>query len=230
MSARGRQLLIALGLAVVLVGIAIAVSLGGSDDEPEREPAEIGDLFDGIPQMGTVLGDPDASLEVTEFGDMQCPFCADFAADAVPSIVEDYVRPGSLRLDFAVLAFLGPDSEGLARLVGAASLQDLAWPTIELLYQRQGAENSGYATEDFLAEAAADVPGLDAERALADRESPQVDRILRQAATEANRVGVSGTPSFFHSEGGEAPVPLDVGSLDAEGFADAIDPLVGAGG
>jgi protein-disulfide isomerase len=226
MKTRGQRLLLAVGLAAILVVVAILVSQGGSNDDEGEDATGGSAQFAGIEQDGTVIGDPGAELTVTEFADPQCPFCAEFAAEALPGVIDDYVRDGRVKLDLQVLAFLGPDSEALARLVGAASLQDRAWETADLLYDRQGEENSGYATQEFIAEAAADVPGLDAERALADRDSARVDAILAEAQELAGELGVESTPSFVAEGQGVGPRPLELASLDAEAFAAAIDPLL----
>ena len=230
MKSPGQRLFVALALAAILVGVAIVISQGSDDDAGSSdEPTEIADRFAGIEQDGMTLGDPSAELTVIEFADPQCPFCAEFAADGLPGVIDEYVRPGRIRLDFAVLTFIGPDSEAMARLIAAASLQDHAWETIDLLYARQGTENSGYATEEFLAEAAADVPGLDAEQALADRDSPEVDAILEAARKSAARSGINSTPTFVAvGESGEAQA-LELGSLDAAAFSEAVDPLLSGG-
>ena len=230
MTNRARSFLIAGGLVVLLVVIGIVASQGGSDDDGDGgnldDTAELEALFDSIPQSGMVVGDPEAPVRVVEFGDLQCPFCAQFA-EAVPDVIERYVRTGQISLEFAPLAFIGPDSEALARLVGAASLQDRAWPLLEVLYARQGTENSGYATEDFLREAAEAVPGLDVERALADADSQEVADLLAEAQERAQDLQVESTPSFFWSPAGRDRFQrLDVQSLDIGGFANAIEPVL----
>ncbi|HEY8466517.1 MAG TPA: thioredoxin domain-containing protein [Solirubrobacterales bacterium] len=231
MTNRARSFLIAGGLVVLLVVIGIVASQSGSDDDGGGgsgvdDTAELEALFDGIPQSGLVVGDPDAPVRVVEFGDLQCPFCAQFA-ETVPDVIERYVRTGQISLEFAPLHFIGPDSEALARLVGAASLQDRAWPLLEVLYARQGPENSGYATEDFLREAAEAVPGLDVEQALADADSQEVTDILSDAQARAEEFGVDSTPSFFWAPSGRDRFQrLDVPSLDIGGFADAIEPVL----
>jgi protein-disulfide isomerase len=226
MTGRGQKLFVALGLAAILVIVAIVVSQSGSDDGGSGDdPAELSARFDGIEQRGMVLGDPAAEVTVSEFADLQCPFCADFATDTLPEVIDEYVRPGTISLEFEALAFLGPDSESLARLVAAASLQDLAWQTLDLAYARQGTENSGYATEEFLTEIAEDVPGLDAEQALADRTSPEVDAILADARDRAKAAGVNATPTF--TVGDEQ---LQVDSLDLAGFEAGLEPFLSSAG
>ena len=67
-------------------------------------------MFDGIPQDGVALGDPDAPITLVEFADLQCPFCAEWAIEALPVYVEDYVRTGQMRIEFRPLTFIGNDS------------------------------------------------------------------------------------------------------------------------
>ena len=226
MSDQAKKLTIAGVLAIALAGVAIALSQGGSEETEPLEAEDAAALFDGIPQAGTILGEPGAPVTVIEFGDMQCPFCADFAAEGVPQVLDELVRPGEVALDLQVLSFIGPDSERLARLVAAASLQDLAWPMAEVLYSRQGAENSGYATDEFLREAAGAVPGLDVERALEDATSAAAERVLAAAGERAAELEVQGTPAFFAEAGAGGPEPLRVDPLDGDGFAAAVEPLL----
>ena len=47
---------------------------------------------------------------MVEFADLQCPFCAEYTKNVVPTIVNRYVRPGKLRIEFRPLTFIGPDS------------------------------------------------------------------------------------------------------------------------
>ena len=81
-------------LAAVIVGVAVAISQGGADDdEPSPAPGSAGqeqaeDLFEGIPQSGVSLGDPDAPATLIEFADLQCPFCAEFATGELPGVID----------------------------------------------------------------------------------------------------------------------------------------------
>jgi protein-disulfide isomerase len=116
---------------------------------------------------------------LVEFADLQCPFCAQYARDALPAVIDQWARPGRLQLDLRLLTFIGPDSLRAARPAGAAALQDRLWSFSDLLFLNQGRENSGYVTTDFLRRIAKETPGLKVNRAFAERGSSQVDAQLR---------------------------------------------------
>ena len=71
--------------------------------------------------------------------------------------------------------FIGPDSEKALRAVYAAGLQGKLWDTLDLLYRSQGAENSGWVTDELLRSVGASIPGLNTDKMLADSSSAEVD-------------------------------------------------------
>jgi len=107
-----------------------------------------------------------------EFADVQCPYCATWASSSLAPLVRDYVRAGKVRIVFAGLSFIGPDSERGMRFALAAGRQDKLWDAIHLLYASQGAENSGWVSDALLREIGEAIPGLDTERALREASSP----------------------------------------------------------
>jgi protein-disulfide isomerase len=180
-------------------------------------------MLTGIPQHGTVLGDPKAPATVIEFADPQCPFCAAFATAVLPTVVKGYVRPGRVRLDLQLLTFLGPDSRRLGLMAAAAGRQNRMWQFAELVYRNQGEEGTGYATDAFLRKIAAAVPGLDVQRAMAERNSPASALVLRRAAAAASRLGANETPSFYLRKGDGAPRRVPLGELTPDSFTAALD-------
>jgi protein-disulfide isomerase len=237
---RDRRLLLlggALLAAVVVVVVAIVISQGGSDDEEQpsasggraqpSQSAEVEELFGGIPQQGVTLGEPDAPATLIEFADLQCPFCAQYTTSALPTVIEDYVRTGRLKMQLRLLRFIGPDSERGAEVAAAATLQDKGWEYSDLFFRNQGQENSGYATDQFLQRLARATPGLDVGQLESDLDTPSARALIRQAERQANRLGVSGTPSFFVQKGDAAPQPLELSSLDAGSVTDAIESALG---
>jgi protein-disulfide isomerase len=242
---RNRRLLLlggAILAAVVVVVIAIAVSQGSSDDDSagagggptasgggaqQGQSAEVKQLFGDIPQRGVTLGQSDAPATLIEFADLQCPFCAQYTTGALPTVIQDYVRTGRLKMQLRLLRFIGPDSERGAEVAAAATLQNKGWDFSDVFYRNQGQENSGYATDAFLEGLARETPGLDVEQLNSDLDSPAAERFIRQAERQANTLGVSGTPTFFVQKGNGAPQQLQLSSLDADSVTAAIDSALG---
>jgi protein-disulfide isomerase len=222
----------AVALALVVVVVAVVISQGGDDDAGDSgdsgtTAAKTQEGLTGIPQRGVTLGNPDAPATLLEFADLQCPFCAEYATQALPSVVDRYVRSGKLKLQLRLLAFLGPDSKRGADVAAGATLQNRLWQFSELFYRNQGTENSGYATDRFLRGLARDTPGLDVAQVSKDLDTPPATRLLRQADRQAKALGVTGTPSFFLVRRGAMPEPLEVSSLDADSFTSALDAALG---
>jgi protein-disulfide isomerase len=176
----------------------------------------------GVPQHGVTLGDPNAPVELVEFADLQCPYCALASSVLLPPVVDEYVRTGQLKIVFRNLDFLGPDSVAAARTAAAMGEQDHLWDFVELFFANQGAEGSGYVTDAFVRSIASAVPGADVGRAMADRNSLAVATQLQQANAESHRLGVDGTPAFFLVKPGQPPQRLELSSLRPEAFARAI--------
>jgi protein-disulfide isomerase len=175
--------------------------------------ATTSDPFAGIPQQGVTLGDPNAPVELIEFADLQCPYCAIVNKELIPSLVQRYVRTGQVKLVFRTLMFVGPDSKRLAQAAAAMGLQDRLWQFVHLAFQRQGRENSGYADDAFITSVAKAVAGADVSRVMADRTSPAADAVLREASAEADRLGVRATPTFFVVGPDKQPHEVDVREL-----------------
>jgi protein-disulfide isomerase len=199
----------AVAAAAVIVVAAILISAGGADDDEPRPPARV----ERIAQDGVSLGDPNAPATLIEFADLQCPFCAEFANNELPGVIDSYVRDGRLRLELRLLAFLGPDSERARQVAHAAALQDRMWGFTERFFRNQGPENSGYATDGFLQRLARQTPGLDVDRLSSDLGSQEAEALTRQAERLARRLGVEGTPAFYLVTDGGQPEPIEIDAL-----------------
>jgi protein-disulfide isomerase len=212
-------------LVVLAVSVVAGVALGGKNGDGGKpaDAREVSALFAGIPQHGTTLGSPRAPVTLTEFADLQCPFCAQYARDALPTIVRRYVRTGKVRLDFRILSFIGPDSVKAGRMTAAAGRQNRLWNFIELFYRNQGEENTGYVTDSFFRRLAGSIPGFEVGRALSERTSPSVATQLASDRDRATGLGIQSTPSFLVGRRGKPARPLQVTQLDAQAFAPKLD-------
>ena len=227
-----RRTYLTVGALAGLLAIAlIAASLLGARDAQQASAQELSGsdaatLLQGIPQSGSTLGRPGAPVTLVEFADLQCPYCAQWSERTFPEIVRDYVRPGKVRVVFAGLAFVGPDSDRALRFAAAAGRQGKLWHVVDLLYANQGAENSGWADDALMREIGAAVPGLRVEQAHGASASPAVDRQLAAARDLASRLGIRGTPTFAAGRTGTHLAPIRVTSLGTEGLRPTLDSLL----
>jgi protein-disulfide isomerase len=216
----------AVALAAVLVG---ASQISAREPKPEPQAAASAasahepSLFAGLPQQGIALGSPKAPVTLVEYADLQCPYCAQWAQATLPTLVADYVRSGKLRIVFHGLAFIGPDSDKALRTAHAAGRENHLWDVVHGLYQRQGAENAGWVTDDLVEQIAAHVPGLDPATLLEDAREPTVEPQLKRAEAAAEAAGVQGTPAFQVGPTGGPLELVQVSSLGPEGIVPAIE-------
>jgi protein-disulfide isomerase len=220
------------GVVVIAIGIVVAVVVsGGSSDSSSSANAttlpSAGDaqrLLAGIPQHGTVLGKPSAPVTMTEWIDLQCPYCQQFETQALPVLIRKYVRTGKLKIDARLIGFLGPDSHRGRLAALAAGKQNKLFNLAELLYYNQGPENTGWLNDDLLASAAASIPGLDAERMLSERNSAQTGNEANALDAQAQEQGVNSTPTILVGKTGKQPKLVTITSpTDSATIARAID-------
>jgi protein-disulfide isomerase len=231
---RGRLYVAGGVVALLVLGALIGASLLGGGGDTARETGgaaaygaeEVETLLAGIPQEGNALGDPSAPITLVEYADIQCPYCAVWSREVFPTVVEDYVRSGKIRMEFAGLYFLGAESELGLRSAVAAGEQDKLWNVLHLLYMNQGSENSGWVTESSLRSLGTSVEGLDASTMLADRDAPAVTRALEESQKRATAAGVSGVPSFEAGPTGGTMERIEFSSFDPAEFTKALDAVI----
>jgi protein-disulfide isomerase len=195
-------------IAVALVAVAIAISSSGGKktikvDSPQakRAAAQVSTLIAGIPQSGMTLGNPNAKVTVTEFGDLQCPICQQFAQGAEQQIINNDVKTGKAKLVFRSLETASQSSpisnvfptQQIAAY--AAGKQNKAWNYVLLFYNEQGQEGTGYATEPYFDSLAQQIPGLNFAKWKTDRQDPSLATQLTADTQAAQSKNFTGTPS-----------------------------------
>jgi protein-disulfide isomerase len=220
------------GAALFLATALIAISVVSTRDDGVAAPDAALDgtvtanLFAGIPQDGVALGRADAPVTLVEFADFQCPFCAAFSRDALPELVQAYVRTGKVRIELRPLAFIGPDSTKARELALGAGEQNRLWQVAHLLFEHQGAENSGWLTSERVTAITRAVPGLDAERSRAASRGKALHAQVAAAEADAARHGISSTPSFLAGRTGGELERLELESIGAGALRPTIDRLL----
>ena len=202
-----------LAVIVVIVVIVVAVSGGGGDDGT-KSSGEIEKLFAGIPQDGITLGEPGAKATLVEFGDLQCPACKDFADNGLPVLIKDEIRPGRAKIEFLNWPILGPDSTIAGKAALAASLQGRYWQFLEYFYANQGAEGTGYITDEFLTDIAEQAGVPDIDKWNEDRNLPRWEDEIVRNDEQAVDLGFTGTPSFALRKPDGSLEPIQGSSID----------------
>ena len=199
-----------------MIVLSVVLSGGKKSTTPPTVNADLSTVA-GIPQNGLVLGNTLARVTLTEYVDTSCPICRDYALGTFPVVAKEYVRPGKVKVESRMLAFVGPSSPRGRELVLAAALQNKAWQLLELLYQNQGDETTDWLTDDYARAIAAKVPGLDVDKLFADASSDAVKAAADKADSQATDDAVRGTPTFVVTtpDGKRHILPAGVPSPDA---------------
>jgi protein-disulfide isomerase len=179
----------------------------------------------GIPQHGDTLGRASAPVTVTVFEDPQCPYCREWNVDTLSSVVADYVKTGRIKLVYRGIEIIGPNSVQGLRAIYAAANQNKLWQLVDVLYARQGEENSGWITPAVLS-AAARAAGADPAAIASASSSAAVTARLKSAEQEATADRVGGTPTFVVQRAPGLPTQLQLAGLDPASFAAALDPIL----
>ncbi|MBK5218298.1 MAG: thioredoxin domain-containing protein [Thermoleophilia bacterium] len=186
-------------LVVVVIAALIVISASssdGGDASNVKDAAAVEQELSGIPQDGLLLGDPNAPVELVEFGDLQCPVCKANSEEALPAVIEGQVAQGQAKISFRNFIVISAQSELAGAAALAAGEQGRGWNYVNLFYRNQGKEGSGYADDEFLTAIAKAAGVKDIDKWNQDRNSAKVKGEVQKTNAEASRLGFEGTPSF----------------------------------
>ena len=221
------------GAIVLVVALVVALQLSHNSKKSDSIATDsIAEMLSGIPQKGIELGNPKAKLTLVEFSDPQCPWCGRWARDTFPSLVQNYVRTGELRIEYRGVNVIdnpatgATDSDRMIRLAQAAGLQNKLWNVVELEFENQATEGSGYATDPFLRGIADAVgPAFDAGKAISVSNTNAVLPMMNAAQKlAAAKIGKRlSTPTFLIGPTGSTKTVTIVGAQPLSAFTQAID-------
>jgi protein-disulfide isomerase len=226
-----RVLLVAAAVVVlVIVGIALGVVLtsrsGSSSATGATLPgaADVQTLLRRIPQHGNVLGKPSAPVTMVEYVDLQCPFCQEFETQAMPTLISRYVRSGKLKVEARPVAIRGGDSFRGQSATIASGMQNKLFNFMQLLYDNQGVENTGWLDDNMVKSAGSSIPGLDVGLFLEQVNSGAVAEQVKTVDAQAAADGLDRTPTILVGKSGAKLRPVAVTSAsDPSAVAAAID-------
>jgi protein-disulfide isomerase len=191
---RGRLWVIAvLALFLIALGYSIVSISTQKAGRAVVEVAGIGDaqrIFGGIPQAGDRIGSADAPVTIQVFNDLQCADCRQDFLSTMPSLVEDYARPGDVKLLYRHYSVAENPSELGFYGAEAAADQGYGWQYTYLFFRNQDEAKRFGIDDDFLASIAGGVEELNLpewEQAKEDGEGP--DGAITERLEEYEELG-----------------------------------------
>jgi len=216
---------------IIVGGIAAAIIVGIVATSASQFGSEIVNLDmqrmhgDISTAMGSpILGNPNASITIVEFGDYQCPNCYKWFQETKPQIYENYIATGKMNLIFVDLAFLGKDSLKAAEASYCAEDQAKYWEYHDLLYNSQEGVDTGWANSERLKAFAFNLD-LDMDLFNICLDSGKFSKRIQNNNNEARKQGANSTPTFFivDSEGEQLKI---TGNQPYSVFKNVIDSMI----
>ncbi len=183
--------------AVLLVGGAFIVSRysGGG---PISIPANVAVLpADTSGFRGYLLGSADATIEVTEYGDMECSYCQTFATMQFPDVQRRLIETGKVRFRYRDYPLSGHrHPREAAHAAACADDQGKYWEVQhEIFVQQTEWFRKANAVPTF--RAIAEQLGLDVSTWDDCMRSGRYAGRIQASLEEGIAIGVTSTPTFF---------------------------------
>ena len=190
------------GFYLLLVGVAViggGVLWYGSQHAAAPTPGAGGPLpvavADGF--RGYTLGSASAPIEVTEYSDFECPFCASFATVQMPVIREQLIATGKVRWRYRDFPLPTHSYSRYAALAAqCAGEQGKFWEMHDQLFTNHQWAQTGKNPRGLFHDFAGRI-GLDLDKYDACMDSQRYAGRIQASVQEGEARGVKGTPSFY---------------------------------
>ena len=161
-----------------------------------------------------VLGNPDGDVTLVEMFDYNCTYCRQALPDLATLIAED----PQLKVILKEFPILGPDSVDAARIAAVVGKSDVDyWAFHQALFSGRGKVDKAAAVK-----AATDL-GLSPVTVQLEMENPEISDILQRSYQIADRLQISGTPTFII---GDEVIP---GAVGLEGLRQRVENMRACG-
>jgi len=189
------------GFYLLLVGVAV---IGGGvlwyGSQPRAPaPAPNGPLpvaaADGF--RGYTMGSDSAAIEITEYSDFECPFCASFATVQMPVVREQLIATGKVRWRYRDFPLPTHAYSRYAALAAqCAGEQGKFWEMHDQLFTNHQWAQTGKNPRGLFRDFARSI-GLDLDKYDACMDGQRYAGRIQASVQEGEARGVKGTPSFY---------------------------------
>lgn len=168
-----------------------------------------------------IAGNKDSSVKFVEYGDYQCPFCAQYYP-IVNQVKQKYGNQISFQFRNFPLTQIHQNTMAASRAAEAAALQGKFWQMHDLLYENQSSWESVSSPTSMFDQYAQQL-SLNMEQYRKDQNSPAVLATINADLAAGQAAGVNSTPTFF-LDGKKLTSP----PTDLAGFSKLIDAAIAA--
>ena len=160
------------------------------------------------------MGDPNAPVKIVEYSSYKCGHCAAFSFETEPILEEEYIKTGKVYFTYKAIW-----EELSAEASYCAGEQNKYWEMHDVIFANQAAAFNENAMASWAKSVEVDMTQFDNCMA----EDTYVD-LVKQDNTDAQAVGVEGTPTFIISYlvDGEVVEQMMPGNYPIESFRQAI--------
>lgn len=146
------------------------------------------------------LGDPQAPVRIEAYSDFSCSHCADFALGTNKILAEEYIKTGQVSLVFKTVGYLAeaPALQQAAEGAYCAGEQGSFWHFHDLIFANQIRLFTNRAADvSRTLRSFAEILALNIDQFETCVAEGKYQELVYANQTQANQLGVSGTPTFF---------------------------------
>ena len=179
-------------LAMVLLFTGFVLINGKKDESKASDSKSKASLL-----SNHVVGNKESKVTLIEYGDFQCPYCQQYA-----TTVDQVVEANKDKIQFQFRNFplisLHQNAFAASRAAEAAHLQGKFWEMYDTLYETSNWQvwSEAKAPTTFFDQYAKQL-GLNEAKFKSDFSSDKVNDTVTADLDEGNRLGITGTPSFY---------------------------------
>jgi protein-disulfide isomerase len=171
-------------------------------------------------------GDASARMAIVEYSDFECPYCGLYEREDSPEVLKNFVKTGAVKLFFRDLPLpFHRHAMQAARAAHCAGDQGKYWEMHDSLFANQRDLSDAALRER------AKTLGLDTDKFNEWLSSDKYTEDIRKSISDAEKLGVTGTPTFFigtiSADGNEVTIKKRIaGTRPYEVFKSALDEVI----